>query len=97
MILQVFVGSRRWRAIVKSFWKAYRLWDREDCVDLSAAFAYHSLQSFFPILLIALGVASLVLGRMDGLADQVIAFADCLLYTSPSPRDKRQSRMPSSA
>ena len=24
-------------------------------------------------------------------------FAPCLLYTSPSPRDKRQSRMPSSA
>ena len=24
-------------------------------------------------------------------------FNDCLLYTSPSPRDKRQSRMPSSA
>ena len=36
-------------------------------------------------------------------ADQnfVITFVDsdntCLLYTSPSPRDKRQSRMPSSA
>ena len=25
------------------------------------------------------------------------AYKDCLLYTSPSPRDKRQSRMPSSA
>ena len=25
------------------------------------------------------------------------AFDTCLLYTSPSPRDKRQSRMPSSA
>ena len=25
------------------------------------------------------------------------ADANCLLYTSPSPRDKRQSRMPSSA
>ena len=25
------------------------------------------------------------------------AFHPCLLYTSPSPRDKRQSRMPSSA
>ena len=25
------------------------------------------------------------------------AVIDCLLYTSPSPRDKRQSRMPSSA
>ena len=29
---------------------------------------------------------------------QVVAWAkNCLLYTSPSPRDKRQSRMPSSA
>ena len=25
------------------------------------------------------------------------AYVTCLLYTSPSPRDKRQSRMPSSA
>ena len=29
-----------------------------------------------------------------GVGDQAVA---CLLYTSPSPRDKRQSRMPSSA
>ena len=29
---------------------------------------------------------------------EAVALAnDCLLYTSPSPRDKRQSRMPSSA
>ena len=27
----------------------------------------------------------------------LLAFGLCLLYTSPSPRDKRQSRMPSSA
>ena len=27
----------------------------------------------------------------------IIEFLACLLYTSPSPRDKRQSRMPSSA
>ena len=27
----------------------------------------------------------------------VARLAGCLLYTSPSPRDKRQSRMPSSA
>ena len=26
-----------------------------------------------------------------------VDFESCLLYTSPSPRDKRQSRMPSSA
>ena len=28
---------------------------------------------------------------------RVVEHLDCLLYTSPSPRDKRQSRMPSSA
>ena len=28
---------------------------------------------------------------------QALSDAGCLLYTSPSPRDKRQSRMPSSA
>ena len=27
----------------------------------------------------------------------IMDFYTCLLYTSPSPRDKRQSRMPSSA
>ena len=29
--------------------------------------------------------------------DGKLYFKGCLLYTSPSPRDKRQSRMPSSA
>ena len=28
---------------------------------------------------------------------KIIPILACLLYTSPSPRDKRQSRMPSSA
>ena len=28
---------------------------------------------------------------------QIMPFIDCLLYTSPSPRDQRGSRMPSSA
>ena len=32
--------------------------------------------------------------ELDALGDKVVP---CLLYTSPSPRDKRQSRMPSSA
>ena len=30
-------------------------------------------------------------------ASYEVGFCLCLLYTSPSPRDKRQSRMPSSA
>ena len=31
------------------------------------------------------------------LAAQDVWFTDCLLYTSPSPRDRTRSRMPSSA
>ena len=33
--------------------------------------------------------------RINGEIDR--GYSTCLLYTSPSPRDKRQSRMPSSA
>ena len=33
----------------------------------------------------------------DGFIEKVKSDISCLLYTSPSPRDKRQSRMPSSA
>ena len=33
----------------------------------------------------------------DGFYDGLAFHRVCLLYTSPSPRDKRQSRMPSSA
>ena len=34
---------------------------------------------------------------LPGLLTAFIIYNSCLLYTSPSPRDKRQSRMPSSA
>ena len=37
------------------------------------------------------------MGHHLGGAPKVGNFFNCLLYTSPSPRDKRQSRMPSSA
>ena len=38
-------------------------------------------------------------GGLQDMIDQFLEafFTNCLLYTSPSPRDKRQSRMPSSA
>ena len=35
--------------------------------------------------------------RLNNMFLLPINFIFCLLYTSPSPRDKRQSRMPSSA
>ena len=46
------------------------------------------------------GAGADAIGSGAGDADAVVATAAwccCLLYTSPSPRDKRQSRMPSSA
>ena len=42
------------------------------------------------------GVCRHVLARVDDVI-KVKSVMTCLLYTSPSPRDKRQSRMPSSA
>ena len=33
----------------------------------------------------------------EGLSNQLLKFVVCLLYTSPSPRDRTRSRMPSSA
>ena len=55
-------------------------------------------------LLIGISAVALVLSVLVLISDSVIAGSDsigysmtCLLYTSPSPRDKRQSRMPSSA
>jgi len=79
--LQVRLSHSRLRRL----WQAYRLWDRHDCIDLSAAFAYHTLQSIFPILLIALAVAGRVLGRIDGLSEQVIGLADQFLPASVVP------------
>lgn len=63
---------RRWALL---FWRAGRLWMRHDCVDLSAAFAYHSLQSVLPALLIALAVASRILGHDEGLVDALLSSA----------------------
>ena len=33
----------------------------------------------------------------SGLIDMIVVYKICLLYTSPSPRDRQKSRMPSSA
>ena len=68
--------------ILKSLWGACERWNKSDCVDLSAAFAYYTLQSFFPILLISLSIASWFLGKQEGLDQQIIAIAAQLLPPS---------------
>ena len=59
----------RWMS--RRLWHAGLRWSQCDCVDLSAAFAYFTLQSIFPLLLIALAVAAKVFGSTSGM-DQVI-------------------------
>ena len=54
------------RQLGERVWQACQRWNNAECVDLSAAFAYFVLQSFFPLLLIALSVAASVFGKKDG-------------------------------
>ena len=68
--------------IIKSLWGACERWSKSDCIDLSAAFAYYTLQSFFPILLISLSVASWFLGKQEGLDQQIISAAAQILPPS---------------
>ncbi len=68
--------------IIKSLWGACERWSKSDCVDLSAAFAYYTLQSFFPILLISLSIASWFLGKQEGLDQQIISIAAQILPPS---------------
>ena len=64
-----------------SLWRASLRWNNAECVDLSAAFAYYVLQSFFPLLLIALSVAVRVFGQTDSL-DNVLDAVQPVLPSS---------------
>ena len=45
-----------------------------------------------------LGISNEIADLIEGMNNaQILKLAGCLLYTSPSPRDQRGSRMPSSA
>ena len=68
--------------ILQSLWNACERWSKSDCIDLSAAFAYYTLQSFFPILLISLSVASWLLGKQEGLDEKIISVAAQILPPS---------------
>ena len=50
------------------------------------------LKAKYTVLWLTVGLVLAITASVPTLLDRV-----CLLYTSPSPRDKRQSRMPSSA
>ena len=74
---------------------------RRGAVGPSGRSLFHTSR---PVLLLIRGVFAffaftayyLALSRMP-IADAAAIYMTCLLYTSPSPRDQRGSRMPSSA
>ena len=70
------------RLLVRRFggqiWQACRRWNNSECVDLSAAFAYFVLQSFFPLLLIALSLAAGVFGETDSLDNVLVSVTQFL-------------------
>tara|TARA_Y100001970_G_scaffold154268_1_gene188935 strand:- start:40834 stop:41739 length:906 start_codon:yes stop_codon:yes gene_type:complete len=68
--------------VLKSLWGACERWTKSDCIDLSAAFAYYALQSFFPLLLISLSIASWFLGKQEGLDQKIIEIAAQVLPPS---------------
>ena len=74
-------GSLRLRFFGLSLWRAYQRWNDAECVDLSAAFAYYTLQSIFPLLLIALSVAARLYGQAESL-DNVLASISMVLPPS---------------
>ena len=70
--------------------------DGEDLVDVIGAIERDDMAALTRAEGFSGGVDLLRSGQIveEGIAGQAV---NCLLYTSPSPRDKRQSRMPSSA
>ena len=55
------------------------------------------LQTLYPLWSAALDEEAVNVAAWIGLAELALGGCTCLLYTSPSPRDRTRSRMPSSA
>ena len=74
--------------LVKKITYETNLYARQQCISTKFSTDEEEILKFMGILMY-MGVSSL-----PSIGDY---WSTCLLYTSPSPRDKRQSRMPSSA
>ena len=66
-------------------------------IEIGGAEVAHHFVAGFDGLTMQLCIFRSGAAHVDDGADEAQQFVSCLLYTSPSPRDKRQSRMPSSA
>ena len=68
-------------------------------VGLASSFDYCIATKYASVKLseLAVGIGPFVIGPAVERKVGVAHFSNCLLYTSPSPRDRTRSRMPSSA
>ena len=82
--------------ILKGFWESSGLavltWREGVMILVSFVLLYLAIaKKFEPLLLLPIAFG-ILLANLPG-----AGLMDCLLYTSPSPRDVEESRMPSSA
>ena len=81
-----------------TYWAGYRKREEDTLADVQAYTAEHSTLTTLPPVLphdIRSVITELTLHRIALAKSE--QFGTCLLYTSPSPRDRQKSRMPSSA
>ena len=83
-------NNNRW--ILDNIWynSLIQIITESKCIKLDNNEVYITEKTAYPIIMNKLFITLGAPGYYEHLKD-------CLLYTSPSPRDKRQSRMPSSA
>src|SRR5665213_16873 len=94
-------GSRL-KTLAQDLARLLRVHRRRDTVlDLPALLGAHQIPAIGAGAMDAEALGDAVIGHIDRLAlilrHQDLQIGGCLLYTSPSPRDRQKSRMPSSA
>ena len=67
------------------------------CLIVIGLWGYFEVSSTTALIPVGFGVALILCSPGVKKQNKVIAHIACLLYTSPSPRDRTRSRMPSSA
>ena len=101
-----FIGLGLWSAaIVMAIKPLHGYFMKKGCEDMVAVYynrkIAHMLAGGVPILASPIVFSDPLWPLLGGLIGAAILASthlmDCLLYTSPSPRDQRGSRMPSSA
>ena len=104
-----FIEEKRKSKPVDQVWIALPLSAQKEIENLQIALQDTATKIYFIPDLFGFNLASYTVDEMVGLPvmnmsappmsgwSATLKRIDCLLYTSPSPRDKRQSRMPSSA